>query len=407
MQDWRDLEKLATRLGARTIQIFDADNAKAATHLLFQSSQSKPTSRDYALALQNRVKIVHPDWLKHTAQKGIRQAEASYKHTRNSKRGLQVVVESQSMSRISSSSSGKSVYGAPLSDEYTLPPPLKKSGGDSPGVSAETRDQPMSRNDQVLQSPASPARPLLHPSSSATLDSTPERICAPLDGADETDGDLTMNVSAVDDSGFIASASKEKAKTNITSADATSSGSAVNPHATADTSAGGRNIMAEMAAIMQANDLTPQQLSARLPFQQQGGYQNRTTLRKSITRGADSASPNASLRSASGTIVEASATALARRQAFAHYEETQFGQNRSDETQTQGVLDEQTMVIRINDPVAEARKAQTLAELRRAGWGDKQNDAVDVDSTQRSSEETAKPSSRRSRSGNPATKRRI
>lgn len=401
-QDWRDLEKLAVKLGARTIQNFDNEMAKTATHLLFQSSQTKPTGKDFVLALQNKVKIVHPDWLRHTAEKGVKQAEVSYKHTRNSKRGLAVAVESPGMARVSSSSSDRPVRNAPVSDEYDLPPPLKKSSS-MPSHSNQAFEKSMPRSIRSPQPPPSPPRHQAGLSYTAPSTSTPERSQTIMDDIDQNQADISHAQQKADDSGFVMSAGKEKSKAANTPSLATSSEPVLSTEATKDTPSAKDKIMAEMQALMQVNDLTPQQLGVRLPFQQQGGYQSRTSLRKSIGRVGESASPNASFRPTSSTI---EGSALARRQAFTHYDETQFGLHRNEETQTQAMLDEQTMVIKINDPVAEARKAKTLAEIRRAKSGESSGDITeDAEATQRSTEETMKFTSRRSRNGNPANRR--
>jgi hypothetical protein len=380
---------------------------KTATHLLYQSSLTKPTSKDFVLASQNRIKIVHPDWLRRTAEKGFKQAEASYKHTRDSKRGLAVAVESQGMARVSSSSSDKPMQDAPTSDEYDLPPPLKKSGS-MPTRSNQELEQSMPRSIRSPQPPASPPRPQAGLSYATPSTSIPERSQTFLDDIDQNIADISLNLPKADDSGFVASAGKEKTKVVNTPLLAKSSDTVHLSDTTKDATSVSDKIMAEMQALMQVNDLTPQQLGVRLPFQQQGGYQSRTCLRKSIGRIGDSASasPNASSRPAiTSSTIEGSA--LARRQAFAHYDETQFGQHRNEETQTQAMFEEQTMVIKINDPVAEARKEKTLAEIRRAKSGEASGEtAEDAEATQRSTEETMKSTSRRSRSGHSSTRRR-
>lgn len=389
VQDWRDLEKLAVEMGARTIHVLDTDTAKSATHLVFQSHQAKPASREYNIATSTKIKVVHPDWLRHTAEKGIRQAEASYKHTRSSRRGLEVVIQSQHMSRASSSSSSKSHPDATGSDELDLPPPLKSTLS-APTPTLQGMHQSPPRTIRSPRSPPSPARASAELTSSATIASTPEKNRSAFDEYNQYNPDIINR--AADDSGFIPSAGKckDSAKRLV----ATSSAPDMKPDAQSEGPVANkaRNIMAEMQALMQA-DVSPQQLYVRLPFPQQSGFSSRTNMRKSIARSGESGSPNGLTRSPTASNVDS--TAFARRQAYSSYVETQFGQIRSDEKETQAAFDEQTMIIRINDPVAEATKAKLLAGIR--GIKTETSDILDEEATQHTMQESRQATSRSSR----------
>lgn len=387
-------------LGARTIQNFDSEMAKNATHLIFQTSQTKPASRDFSLATQNKVKIVHPDWIRHTAQKGNRQPEASYKHTRNSKRSLEVLIESQGMSRVSSSSSSKSAQEAPASDDNDLPPPLKiPSAASTPAMAHSTP--------RSIRSPEPPKLKTTSSSSSAPFASTPDRLQALSAADDQNYSFYPPEQHKLDDSGFVASAGKGKVNIETSMSLQTPSEMHRGPKPIDETLVSKKSLLAEMEALLQKDEPTPQQLSARLPFKQQGLLQSRTSLRKTVGRFGGTASPNSSLRASAASIGTSEGASLSRRQPSKQFEETQFGHDRNDDTQTQSMLEEQTMVIRINDPVAEATKAKTLAEMRRARTGeDSPEDAADAEATQRSTDETKRSSSRRSRSGHYATRQR-
>lgn len=405
LQDWRDLENQASKLGARLIQVLDSDMAKTTTHLIFQSNQVKPASRDFSLAVQNKVKVVHPDWLRHTIEKGTRQSEASYKHTRNAKRGLEVVIESQSMSRVSSSSSSKSLRENFASEESDLPPPLQRSERASMPI-LQTESQTAPKSIRSPQPPTSPSRRVKGSASSATVPSTPDRSQGFASLGDRSVSEILVTQGGLDDSGFVPSAGKSKGEGKHLLATSSDPGIRAGVHDVAATLSSARDIMAEMQALIQA-DVTPQQaqVQVRLPAQQQAGYQSRTSLRKSVGRsggtpiiGSVAHSPNAS---------SADWTGIMRRQAYNHFVETQFGQTRGDDTQTQAVQDEQTMIIRINDPIAEATKAKLLAGIRGARSVDESSDKLqDTQATQRSTEESAAGSSRGTRSGT-GRKRRI
>lgn len=356
-------------MGARIVYVLDTNMMSKTTHVVYDAIPGKAQPKEVTEALKQKIKVVHPDWLKECQIRKQKVPENAYKHTRNSKRTLEVVISSQPLSRGSSSNSAASASNSrlmPSDDE--LPPPL--------------RQQIASRAPDEVHS-SSPGKPV------------PDFSRA--------------NAASIDDSGFVPSSDKRKASDNSNHSSSSPKARNRQPMSTASaivadaapSTAITIDLMAEMEALMQADP--PQQLNARLAYQQPG-HQGRPVRKAGLKKEESDVQMHSSPRNSDAGPLAAKVLAH-RHHGHGGYMETQFG-NKFAELHTQEDQEEQTMVIRINDPVAEATKAKLLAGIRDAQMPVRTSTeaAEDEDATQPDTQATTRSSTRSTRSGN--TRRR-